>query len=53
MIVQPGIHESRADNERWLQLSAATQATLTFDLYDCGIIIVAPDHYKQHFNITF
>ncbi len=53
MIVQPGIHDSRADLERWQQLAAMPQATLTFDLYDCGIAIAAPDRYKQHFNINF
>lgn len=53
MIVQPGIHENRTGNARWQQLLSMPQATLTFDLYDCGIAIAVPDHYKQHFIINF
>ena len=47
------IHTPQTCATQWHRLCAAPWATLTFDLYDLGIIMIAPKRYKQQYIINF
>lgn len=51
MIVGFGIRKSSASFEKWKTLCSKPWATLTFDMYDVGIVIVDTKRFKQQFVI--
>lgn len=53
MIVALNIRKPNDNKNLWRQLLTSPWATLTFDLYNYGIVIIAPDRYKQHYVINF
>ena len=51
MIVCLAIRKSSASFENWKILCSKEWATLTFDMFDMGIVIVDSKRFKQHFVI--
>ena len=53
LVVVLNIHKPQVSATQWHRLCNAPWATLTFDLYYHGIIMIAPKRYKQHYIINF
>ncbi len=53
MIVINGIHRSRKNKKYWRQLRKQHNATLTFDVYYCGIILIRHKRTKQHYIVNY
>lgn len=53
VIIVNGIHRTRHDKALWKQLLHGPHATLTFDVYYCGIIIKDSRRSKQHYIVNY
>lgn len=53
VIVVEGIKEGKKEREAWRWLTENDRASVTYDLYDCGIIITAKRRYKKNYIINF
>lgn len=47
------IHWSRGMTRAWEALKNHPRVTISFDLYKMGIVLVNPQHKKQHFRLRF
>ncbi len=53
ILVVEGIKEDKEARETWRWLLSHDLATVTYDLYYCGIIITAKRRYKKNYIINF
>jgi len=53
VVVVEGIKENRDAKSCWESLTSAEEATVTYDLYYCGIIITTKRRYKHNYIINF
>lgn len=54
VLVLEDIHRDKAVRTVWERVvSSAAEATITFDLYYCGIILVCKKRSKQHYIVNF
>ena len=48
-----GIHRSRRRAAEWKAVCSHPRATVTFDLYDLGIVFLHPKLNSQHYLVNF
>ena len=53
VIIINGIHNGRQNRKRWKQIRRNERATLTFDVYYCGIIIINDTRNAHHYIINY
>ncbi len=47
------VRDIRSANSSWKKAVADTRVTISYDLYDCGILMFDPKRVKQHYKINF
>ena len=53
LMVFEGIHRSRKARAGWRAVVADARATVTFDLYDVGLVFLHPRLLRQHYIVNF
>ena len=52
VFVIEGIYDDRTSRRLWKEMVADSRCTLTFDLYDCGIIFFDKKRYKENYTVN-
>ena len=53
VMVMVGIHRNRRARRWWHEVASSPQAGVTYDLYDCGVVMFDLTKYKQQFKVNF
>lgn len=52
VLIIEGIYGSRAAGALWKEVSNDNRCTLTYDLYDCGIIYFDKKRFKENYTVN-